>query len=83
MSVLSNNHPPSMHAEGRACGAIALQWYLRSGRRWVDSFSFAVSFALIEMRRSKMSGNQIDEWKAGFREGLGNLPGASQIIEAS
>jgi hypothetical protein len=75
---------PSMRLEGRACGAVALQWYLRSdSQRWVDRFEFASSLALLGMMRSKMSRGEIEEWKAGFREGLGNLPSARRLVEAS
>jgi hypothetical protein len=83
MSRLSDQcSPVSMRAAGNACGAVALQWYLRcSSERWVEHCALATYVALFGMRQSKMLGREIDEWKAGFQEGLGNLPDARRILE--
>jgi hypothetical protein len=73
----------SMRVHGRNSGAVALQWYLRSGvDRWADRCALATSVALLGMRQSKMRGTEISEWKIGFQEGLGNLPHAKRILDA-
>jgi hypothetical protein len=76
--------PISSRLDGRDCGAVALQWYLRCpSEEWTDRCGLATSLALFGMRQSKMQGREVDEWKAGFREGLGNLPGAKGVFESS
>jgi hypothetical protein len=73
-----------LRSAGRECGAVALQWYFRvEGDRWADRCEIAMSVALRGLRQSKLSQREIDEWTAGFREGLGNLPGADGILKAA
>lgn len=84
MPIPTENPDVSIRSAGRVCGAVALQWYLRIGvERWADRCALATSVALLGMRQSKMRGTEISEWKIGFQEGLGNLPDAKRILEAS
>lgn len=79
-----HNSSLSLRSDGRECGALALQWYFRTkGDRWVHCCEIAVTVALSGLRRSNLSQEEIDEWAAGFRQALGNLPGADEILEAT